>query len=77
MSGFDAFGRIMIFVGIFIIIVGLLFVFWNRIPFLGHLPGDISVQKGNFRFFFPIVTSLLISLVLTIVLNLILWLVRR
>lgn len=40
---------------------------------LGRLPGDIMVERGNFRFYFPIVTSLLISGILTLVA----WLLRR
>ncbi len=38
---------------------------------LGRLPGDIRIEGQNFRFYFPLATSLLISLVLTVVLNLI------
>jgi hypothetical protein len=40
-----------------------------RIPFLGKLPGDISIDRGNVHFYFPIVTGLLLSLVLTVLLN--------
>jgi hypothetical protein len=39
---------------------------------LGQLPGDVSIQRGNTSFYFPIVTSILISIGLTIVLNLVL-----
>lgn len=44
---------------------------------LGHLPGDIRIEGENFRFYFPLATSLLISLVLTVVLNLIARLWRK
>jgi hypothetical protein len=64
-------GRLLIIAGIFLIVFGLIFTFWSKIPFLGHLPGDISIQKGNVSFFFPIATSLIISLILTVILNLI------
>lgn len=70
-------GRLLIIVGIFIIVLGLVFTFWNKIPFLGNLPGDFSFQKGNFRFFFPLVTSLALSLILTLVINLILRLFNK
>jgi len=50
--------------------VGLLVMFSDRVPFLGKLPGDVVVRKKNFTFYFPVVTSLLLSLVLTLVLSL-------
>ncbi len=68
---FEGFGKILIIVGIFLVIFGVVFVFWNKIPLIGRLPGDITIQKGGFTFFFPLVTSLVLSLVLTIVLNVI------
>jgi hypothetical protein len=68
----DDMGRLLIIAGIFLIVFGLIFTFWSKIPFIGHLPGDISFQKGNVSFFFPLVTSLIISLILTIILNIIL-----
>ncbi len=71
MIGFEGTGKILIGVGIFLVVVGLVFVFWPKIPVLGKLPGDISFSKGGITFFFPIVTSIIISLVLTIILNLV------
>ena len=68
---FEGFGKILIIVGIFLVIFGVVFVFWNKIPLIGRLPGDIVIQKGGFTFFFPMVTSLVLSLILTIVLNVI------
>ena len=52
------------------VIVGLFLALGLRIPFLGKLPGDISIDRGNVHFYFPIVTGLLLSLVLTVLLNL-------
>lgn len=51
---FQGIGKILILVGAFLASLGLLLFFWQRIPFLGKLPGDIFVQKGSFQFFFPI-----------------------
>jgi hypothetical protein len=62
-------GKLLIIVGGFVVIVGLFLAFGWRIPFLGKLPGDISVDRGNVHFYFPIVTCLLLSLVLTLLLN--------
>jgi len=66
---FQGTGKILILSGAFLAFLGLLLFLWQRIPFLGKLPGDIFVQKGNFQFFFPIVTCIIISIVLTIILN--------
>lgn len=62
-------GKLLIIVGGFIVVVGLFLVLGLRIPYLGKLPGDISIDRGNVHFYFPIVTGLLLSLVLTILLN--------
>jgi hypothetical protein len=71
MSSLEPFGKLLILVGVFIIILGLTLVLWGRVPFLGKLSGDIFLQKGNFRFIFPVATCLVISAVLTIVVNLV------
>ena len=63
-------GKLLIIVGGFIVVVGLVLFLGLRIPFLGRLPGDFSVDRGNVHFYFPIVTCLLLSLVLTLLLNL-------
>ncbi len=72
MLEFGDMGRLLIIAGVFLIVFGLIFTFWSKIPLLGHLPGDFSFQKGNVSFFFSLVTSLVISLILTIILNIIL-----
>ena len=71
MSSFESLGKLLVLTGVFVVILGLLIVFWSRIPLLGKLPGDIFLQKGNFQFFFPIVTCLVISAALTIIINLV------
>jgi hypothetical protein len=63
-------GKLLIIVGGFIVVIGLFLTLGLRIPYLGKLPGDISVDRGNVHFYFPIVTGLLVSLVLTLLLNL-------
>ena len=67
----EPWGKLLIMGGVFIVALGLLLTFWSRIPFIGKLPGDIFLQKGDFQFFFPIVTCLVISAVLTLIINLI------
>ena len=56
-------GRTLIIVGLAIAAVGLLITM--GVPF-GRLPGDISYRRGNFSFYFPIVTSIVLSVVLTL-----------
>jgi len=73
---FQGIGKILILVGAFVLFLGLLLVFWQRIPFLGKLPGDIFVQKGNFQLFFPIATCIIISVLLTIIVNVVIHLFR-
>jgi hypothetical protein len=59
-------GRMLIFAGILLALAGVVLVFSGRIPWLGRLPGDFVYRRGNFTFYFPLVTSLLLSLVLTL-----------
>lgn len=63
-------GKLLIGAGIVLVLVGVVMLFADRIPFLGKLPGDITWRKGNFTVYFPIVTMIVISVVLTIILNL-------
>ncbi len=58
-------GRILILVGGAIFLTGILFSLGFRLPFIGKLPGDIHIQKGNFQFYFPLTTSLFLSILLT------------
>ncbi|MFH1941206.1 MAG: DUF2905 domain-containing protein [bacterium] len=58
-------GKIAIVVGILFVVLGLVLQFFDRIPLLGKLPGDIHVEKKNFRFYFPMTTCLVVSLILT------------
>ena len=60
-------GKLLIIIGIVCIAVGLILTYANRFP-LGKLPGDISVERGNFKFYFPLTTSILISLLLSLIL---------
>jgi hypothetical protein len=59
------FGKMLILLGLVIVGVGLLLTFFDRIPFLGKLPGDISIKRENLSFHFPITTSIVISLLLS------------
>jgi hypothetical protein len=66
-------GRLLIVVGLLVAVIGVVLTLAGRLPWLGRLPGDIYVQRGNWTFAFPLATSLLIS----VVLSLVLWLIGR
>jgi hypothetical protein len=66
----DGIGRVMIFGGLALAAVGLLFVLLGKVTGGAGLPGDIVVQRKNFTFVFPVVTSIVVSVVLTLILNL-------
>jgi hypothetical protein len=61
-------GKTLIVLGIAIVVLGVLFTFGGRIPWLGNLPGDIHIQRGPFSFYFPITTCIVISAVISLVL---------
>lgn len=66
-------GRLLILAGLILLAAGLLLLLSDKIPWLGRLPGDITVKRDNFTFYFPLATCILIS----VVLSLILWFFRK
>ena len=65
-------GKYIIIIGLGIIIIGLMVYFLHdKLNWIGRLPGDIRIEKGNFRFYFPIVTMILFSLLITLIINII------
>ena len=60
-------GKSIIFIGIIIVIIGVVLLYSDRLPFnLGKLPGDITYKKENFSFYLPITSSIIISIVLSL-----------
>ncbi len=64
--------RLLIVLGLLLVVAGLAWPWLSRLPF-GRLPGDIAIERDGFGFYFPIVTSIVVS----IVLSLIVWLLRK
>ena len=64
--------RFLIAVGIVLIVLGVILSFSNSFSFfrLGRLPGDIVIKRDNFRFYFPLTTSILLSMILTLLIYL-------
>jgi hypothetical protein len=63
-------GTLLIVIGGIVLVLGVGLLAADRIPWLGRLPGDLVVRRGPVTFYFPIVTSIVVSLVLTLLLNL-------
>ena len=62
------FGKILILFGIILIAVGVVLTFAGKVPWLGHLPGDIYIQRERYSFYFPLTTCVLISVIISLVL---------
>jgi Protein of unknown function (DUF2905) len=60
-------GLVMVLLGVILLLVGSLS---GKVPWIGRLPGDIYIERGNFRFYFPLATSILVSIILTLLLAL-------
>jgi hypothetical protein len=70
-------GRLLIILGFIIVALGIVILLAGRLPFIGHLPGDILLRRGGGSFYFPLVTCLLLSIALTVVLNVLTLIFRR
>jgi Protein of unknown function (DUF2905) len=60
-------GRVLILVGAILLVAGV------ALTTMGRIPGDVVYRRGNFTFYFPLMTSILLSIVLSVLL----WLFRR
>ena len=57
----------LILLGLAIAALGAMLWLFSGVPFIGRLPGDIYVRRGNFTFYFPVVTCILVSIVASLV----------
>jgi len=62
--------KVFLSLGVLFLLLGALMLLFDKFE-LFRLPGDIYIQKGNFSFYFPITSSILISIVATIIFNII------
>jgi len=65
--------KLLILAGLVLIGAGLLFLLADKVPWLGKLPGDITIKRDNFSFYFPLGTCILIS----VILSLLFWIFRK
>jgi len=67
-------GKYVVLIGLVVVIIGtIIYLFDEKLQWLGRLPGDIRLEKENFKFFFPVTTMIILS----VILNLILLIVRK
>ncbi len=63
--------KIIIMIGVVLVLTGLAILFFQKVPFLGKLPGDILIEKKNFTFYLPFSTSIVVSIIVSLILCLI------
>ena len=67
-------GKWVIGAGVVIVLIGIIIYFFHdKLNWIGRLPGDIRIEKENFKFYFPIVTMILLS----VVVSFLIWLIRK
>ncbi len=66
-------GKILILIGLVLAGLGALFLVGEKLGWIGRLPGDIVIRRGNATFYFPLATCLLVSAIL----SLLFWLFRK
>jgi len=72
------FGRLLVIIGGTIALVGIFVLIAAKyFPWLGNLPGDFEIERGNFRIYFPLATMILVSVLGTILLNIMIRIFRR
>ena len=65
-------GKYIILMGAIIIVTGVVIYFFpDALKWFGRLPGDIRIERKNFRFYFPLLTMLILSIVITLIINII------
>lgn len=60
-------GKIIIFIGLLLVVIGLVCMVGSKLPFIGKLPGDIVFERKNYSFYFPVTTCIIISIILSFV----------
>ena len=69
MDGLEPMGRALVIIGVFITVLGAVMLLTPRVPWLGHLPGDVVIHRDDLTIYIPITTVLLVSVVLSVVIS--------
>ncbi|MBX7045131.1 MAG: DUF2905 domain-containing protein [Ignavibacteria bacterium] len=67
MENFNGIGKAVFIIGLIIAGIVLVLMFFNKIPFIGKLPGDITIKRENFTVYFPVATSIILSIILSLI----------
>jgi len=70
MAPLGSLGKILIIIGAITAVIGVILLLGEKIPWIGRLPGDIYIKRDKFTFYFPLMTSIIISLLLTLLFSL-------
>ena len=62
------FGKILVLIGLLIVVLGIVLMVGNKIPFIGRLPGDIAIERKNYSLYMPLTTCIVISIVFSFIL---------
>ncbi len=76
MNGLETIGKFLVVAGGVLVLLGGLLWLLSKVPFLGHLPGDIRIERPGFTCLIPLASSIILSIVLTILLNIVIQIVR-
>ena len=76
MSVFEAIAKLLLVVGGALVLLGGLLWLLSKVPFLGHLPGDIRIERPGFTCLVPLASSIVLSILLTVLLNVVIQIVR-
>lgn len=76
MNGLETMGKWLMFIGAALLLLGGGLWLLSKLSFLGHLPGDIRIERPGFTCLIPLASSILLSIVLTVLLNIVIQIVR-
>jgi hypothetical protein len=62
------FAKTLIYIGIILVVIGVIFSIAGKVPWLGRLPGDLMIEREGYTYYFPLTTCILISVIITLVL---------
>ncbi|NQU17521.1 MAG: DUF2905 domain-containing protein [Candidatus Saganbacteria bacterium] len=69
---FEGLGKLLVYIGIVIVLIGGFFMLLAKLPWIGKLPGDLVVERQGLKIYIPLTTMIIMSIFLTIFFNLIL-----
>ena len=67
----ESLGRMIIYIGVVMVVIGGFFLLMAKLPWFGRLPGDIVYQREGLKIYFPIATMIIVSLIMTLLLNIV------